>query len=79
VVTVTPEKAKSLLAGSADELYRGEVTPQEHKIVVSVAARGLSVSEVVTMPMALGEIRYVEFAIKNGQLVPTSWTSRGTP
>jgi hypothetical protein len=78
VLTVTPEKSKSLLAGAADELYRGEVTPQEHKIVVSIAASGLSVSESVTMPMALGEIRYVEFAIKGGKLIPTSWTAKSS-
>jgi hypothetical protein len=78
-MTVTPEKAKSLLEGAADELYRGEVTPQEHKIVVSIAARGLAASESITLPMALGEIRYVEFAIKSGRLVPTTWTSRGSP
>ncbi len=78
LLTVTPDKAKAFLAGASDELYRGEVTPQEHKIVVSIAARGLSVSEAVTMPMALGEIRYVEFAVKNGKLVPTTWTSRSS-
>jgi hypothetical protein len=78
VVTVTPERARTLLAGAADELFRGEVTPEEHKIVVTIAARGLSAGETVTLPTAAREVRYVEFALKNGRLVPTTWTSRSS-
>lgn len=78
VVTVTPDRARTLLAGGADELYRAEVAPVDHKIVVSLAARGLSASEAVTLPTNPREVRYVEFALRNGRLVPTSWTSRST-
>ncbi len=77
-VTVTPERARTLLAGGADELYRAEVAPVDHKIVVSLAARGLSASESVTLPTNPREVRYVEFALRSGRLVPTSWTSRST-
>jgi len=76
VVTVTPERAKSLRAGAAEELYRSEISPVDHKIVVSLAGRGLSAGEVLTLPAAPREVRYVEFALKNGRLVPTTWTSR---
>jgi hypothetical protein len=78
VVTVTPDRARTLLAGGADELYRAEVAPMDHKIVVSLAARGLSASEAVTLPTNPREVRYVEFALRSGRLVPTSWTSRST-
>ena len=76
VVTITADRAKALFAGAADELYRAEITPVEHKIVVSVAGRGFSAGETITLPAAPREVRYVEFALKGGKLVPTTWTSR---
>ncbi len=76
VVAMSPERARTLAAGGADELYRGEVAPVDHKIVVSVAARGLSASEALTLPTNPREVRYVEFALRNGRLVPTTWASR---
>jgi len=77
-VTITPDRAKALRAGAADELYRAEIAPVEHKIVVSVAGRGLSAGETLTLSATPREIRYVEFALKNGRLVPTTWTSRAS-
>lgn len=75
-VTINAERAKTMLAGAADELYRAEITPADHKIVVTLAGKGLAASEPITLPTASREVRYVEFALRNGKLVTTTWTSR---
>ena len=77
-VTIGGDRAKSLAAGAADELYRAEVTPMEHRIAVTVAGRGLTVSAPSVQPAAPREIRYVEFGLKNGKLVPITWTTRAS-
>lgn len=77
-LTITPDRAKTLLAGAADELYRGEIAPVEHKVIVTLGGRGLSAVETISLPASPREVRYVEFALRGGRLVPTTWTSRAS-
>ena len=78
VVTFKPAQAKTLTAGASEEVFRGEIAPVEHKIFLQVAAKGLSVGEAVTIPAAPKGVTYVEFVLKGGRLVPTTWTAKSS-
>jgi hypothetical protein len=73
--TYKPEQAKAIAAGAADELYRAEMTPAEHKVLVQIAGKGLSVGETATVSAVPGKVTYVEFALKGGKLVTATWTN----
>jgi len=76
--TYKPEQAKALTAGAPDELYRAGITAAEHKVFVRIAGKGFSVGESVTIPAAPRLVTYVEFVLKGGRLVSSTWTNRGT-
>ena len=78
VVTFKPDQAKTLTAGASEEVFRGEIAPVEHKIFLQVAGKGLSAGEVVTIPAAPRGVTYVEFVLKGGRLVPTTWTAKSS-
>jgi hypothetical protein len=64
--------------GAADELFRGAVLPTPHTIVLTTTVNGQP-QQLVARVRALGDaVTYVQFAVRNGQLVPSTWTSRGT-
>lgn len=73
---MTADLARSLRSGAADELYRGEVAPVEHKVSVTVTGRGFTAGETLTVTSSPREVRYVEFVLRGGRLVPTTWTNR---
>ncbi len=77
-VNIAGARARALAAGGAEEVYRAEVVPSEHRISVSIVGPGISATAPITFPTALREIRYVEFSLKAGRLVPTTWTSRAS-
>jgi hypothetical protein len=78
MTAISSERTRAMAAGTAEELFRGEVTPTEHRVTVAVTARGLNLTESVSFPASLREVRYVEFSIRSGRLIPTTWTSRTT-
>jgi len=73
--TYKAEQAKAIAAGAADELYRADVSPAEHKVLVQIAGKGLSVGETMTVPVVAKKVTYVEFALKGGKLVLSTWTN----
>jgi hypothetical protein len=73
--TYQAEQAKAIAAGAADELYRADMTPVEHKVLVQIAGKGLNVGETVTVSAAPRKVTYVEFALKGGKLVTATWTN----
>lgn len=77
-VNIAGARARALAAGGAEEVYRAEVVPSEHRISVSLVGPGISATAPIAFPTALREIRYVEFSLKAGRLVPTTWTSRAS-
>ena len=78
-IALTPAQKRGLMAGGAEELYRSEIVPTQHSIVVSVAAPGGTVEGTVTIGASSREVRYVEFVWSSGRLVSTTWTSRSAP
>jgi TolA-binding protein len=70
--------ANSALAnGAVDELYRSNVLPSPHDIMVVVALNGLPPqAKSVRVDAAAGASTYVQFAVRNGLLVQTTWSNR---
>lgn len=68
----------ALQIGAVDQLYRADVLPTPHTITLSAVVNGQTVSQTVNVTTQGQTVTYVQFAVRNGQLVPVTWTSRGT-
>lgn len=78
IFTLSGERVRTLAAGAAEEVFRSEVTPTAHRLSLSVAGRGLAVAAPFSVAAAPREVRYVEFSLKGGRLVATTWTARAS-
>ena len=74
--SVTSNNALSL--GAVDPLYRSNVLPTAHRVNLTASINGSPVTSSVEVTAAGAAVTYVQFAIRNGQIVHTTWTSRGT-
>jgi hypothetical protein len=74
--TVTANGA--LRMGAVDQLYRGDVLPTPHTVSINVTVNGQPMTQTINVSAAGETVTYVQFAVRNGQVVPTTWTSRGT-
>lgn len=76
--TYTPTSNEALRLGAVDQLYRSDVLPTRHSVRMQVTLNGQPVVQTIDVN-TLGEtVTYLQFALRDGQLVPTTWTSRGT-
>ncbi|HEY9479581.1 MAG TPA: hypothetical protein VIP79_05810 [Gemmatimonadaceae bacterium] len=69
---------EALQHGAVDEIYRGEVLPTSHDVWITAAIGGQQVERRVSVTASEGVVTYLQFSVRNGQLVPRTWTSRGT-
>lgn len=76
--TLTAAQLRTVGAGGAEELYRGEVTPLSHTVELTLNGRGLTVTERLSVTASPRQVTYVEFALRGGRLVPATWTSAST-
>ena len=76
--TYTETSNSALQMGAVDQLYRSSVLPTSHAIVLQVTVNGQPVTQTLTVNAAGESVTYVQFAIRNGQLTQTTWTSKGT-
>jgi hypothetical protein len=76
--TYTETANGALRMGAVDQLYRSSVLPTSHAIVLQVTVNGQPVTQTLTVNAAGESVTYVQFAIRNGQLTQTTWTSKGT-
>lgn len=76
--TYTPTAASALQAGAVDQLYRSEVLPTTHTITVSATVKGQPVVQGLNVNAVREAVTYIQFTMRNGQLVPSTWTSQGT-
>ena len=74
--SVTANSALSL--GAVDQLYRANVLPTTHTIVLSAIVNNQPVTQTVTVNVPTESVTYVQFAVRGGQIQQTTWTSRGT-
>jgi hypothetical protein len=72
------EANRALQMGAVDQLYRSDVLPTRHAVRVQVTVNGQPFSQSVDVNAQGETVTYVQFAVRNGQLVPSTWTSRGT-
>lgn len=74
--TVTANSALSM--GAVDQLYRANVLPTTHTVSLSSIVNNQPIVQSITVSVPTESVTYVQFAIRNGQVVQTTWTSRGT-
>jgi archaellum component FlaF (FlaF/FlaG flagellin family) len=68
----------ALQIGAVDQIYRADVLPTPHTVVLTAVVNGQTLSQTVNVTAQGQTVTYVQFAVRNGQLVPVTWTSRGT-
>ena len=76
--TYTLTSSNALAMGAVDQLYRANVLPTGHTVQLQVTVNGQALSQSVNVNTAADQVTYVQFALRGGQLVPTTWTSQGT-
>lgn len=74
--SVTANSALSM--GAVDQLYRANVLPTTHTVSLSSIVNNQPIVQSITVSVPTESVTYVQFAIRNGQVVQTTWTSRGT-
>ena len=76
--TYTGPASGALARGAVDEIYRAPVVPTDHAVAIQVTVDGRTISGSMKVPTARQAVTYVQFAVRNGQVTSTTWTSRGT-
>ncbi len=68
----------ALAAGAVDQIYRASVLATGHTVQLTVTVNGSPLVQSINVSSQAEAVTYVQFAVRNGQLLPTSWTSKGT-
>lgn len=69
---------QALHQGAVDELFRSAVLPVSHTVDVQITLAGQPVAARATVNAKTDVVTYLEFTVRNGQVVPSTWTSQGT-
>ena len=70
--------ATALRVGGAAEMFRGAVLPMSHNVVLTATVNGQPQQQSIRVNIPSDAVTYVQFAIQGGQLIQTTWASRGT-
>lgn len=76
--TYTAAANSALSMGAIDQLYRADVLPAPHGVRLQVIVNSQAISQNVDVSTQGETVTYVQFVVRNGQVVATTWTSRGT-
>lgn len=76
--TYTVMSNNALSMGAVDQLYRANVLPTGHTVTLQLTVNGQPQTQTLNVAAQGETVTYVQFAVRNGQLVATTWTSRGT-
>ncbi len=76
--TYTATANSALQVGAVDQLFRADVLPTPHSVRLQITVNGSPLTQTVEVPTQSETVTYLQFAVRNGQLVPTTWTSKGT-
>jgi hypothetical protein len=76
--TYSAQASGALSRGAVDQVYRAPVVPTDHAVAIQVTVDGRTLTSNVTVPAARQSVTYVQFAVRNGQVTSSTWTSRGT-
>ncbi|HEY7877117.1 MAG TPA: hypothetical protein VIC55_02780 [Gemmatimonadaceae bacterium] len=69
---------QALQQGAVDELFRSAVLPVSHTVDVKITLGGQPVTARATVEAKSDVVTYLQFTVRNGQVVPSTWTSQGT-
>jgi len=76
--TYSAKASGALARGGVDQVYRSPVVPTEHTVAIQVTVDGKPLTSSAKVAAARQSTTYLQFAVRNGQITSTSWTSRGT-
>jgi len=76
--TYTETARSALRLGAVDEVFRSSVLPTAHSVAINLTVNGQPLTQTVNVNVSGDAVTYVQFALRNGQLVQTTWTSKGT-
>jgi hypothetical protein len=68
----------ALQVGAVDQLYRSNVLPTAHTVTLTVVVNGQTLTGQANVTATPDAATYVQFAVRNGQLTQTTFSSRGT-
>ena len=68
----------ALHRGAVDELYRAPVLPTAHTVAVTITTAGEPLTQSVSVNAQGETVTYVQFVVRGAQIVPSTWTSKGT-
>ena len=74
--SVTANSALNL--GAVDQLFRANVLPSTHTVVLNAIVNNQPVTQTVSVNVPTESVTYVQFAVRGGQIQQTTWSSRGT-
>jgi hypothetical protein len=66
----------ALNSGAIDDLYHSNVLPATHVVSLTLSVNGTPLSKGAAVDVPTGAVTYVQFAVQNGQLVLSTWSSR---
>lgn len=69
---------QALSQGAVDEVFRSAVLPVAHTVDVTVTLNGQPVTARASVNAQVNVVTYLQFTVRNGQVVPNTWTSQGT-
>jgi DNA replication initiation complex subunit (GINS family) len=75
--TYSAKASGALARGAVDQVYRSPVVPTDHTVAIHVTVDGKTLTSSAKVPAARQSTTYVQFAVRNGQVTSTTWTSPG--
>jgi len=76
--TYSTQASGALARGAVDQLFRAPVVPTDHAVAIQLTVDGRTLTSNLTVPATRQAVTYVQFAVRNGQVTSSTWTSRGT-
>jgi hypothetical protein len=68
----------ALQTGAIDRLYRSEVLPVTHSVRLRAMLGSTQLEQTVSVDAPSETVTYVQFELRGGRLVPSTWTSHET-
>ena len=75
--TYSAKASGALARGAVDQVFRSPVVPTDHTVAIQVTVDGKTLTSSAKVPAARQSTTYVQFAVRNGQVTSTTWTSQG--
>jgi hypothetical protein len=66
----------ALNSGAVDQPYHSNVLPATHTISATALVNGASLTKSANVDVPADAVTYVQFAVRNGQLVLSTWSNR---